>query len=73
MRLHALKSQACALRPGPSWRPKSLTSKSSTRDGAWLAFNKPELADDAAQRVALDFNKEREDVLRNFMKACAKS
>jgi len=35
-------------------------------EGAWIALNRPELADDAAQRVALEFNKEREDVLRNF-------
>jgi hypothetical protein len=35
-------------------------------EGAWIALNKPELADDGAQRVALEFNKERENVLKEF-------
>jgi len=35
-------------------------------EGSWIALSRPDLADDAAQRVALEFNKEREDVLRNF-------
>ena len=35
-------------------------------EGAWIAINKPELADDAAQSVALQFNQELEDVLRSF-------
>ena len=34
--------------------------------GAWIALNKPELADETAQRLALEFNKQRENVLREF-------
>ena len=35
-------------------------------EGAWIALNKPDLVDDAAQRMALKFNKERETVFRTF-------
>ena len=35
-------------------------------EGAWIALNKPELVDDAAQRMALKFNNERENVFRTF-------
>ena len=42
-------------------------------EGAWIALNKPELADDAAQRVALEFNKERESVLREFTQGLRES
>lgn len=52
---------------GYARRDKALTlNAGSDAEGAWIALNKPELADDAAQRVALEFNKEREDVLRRF-------
>jgi hypothetical protein len=33
-------------------------------EGAWVALNKPELVDDAAQLMALKFNAERESVFR---------
>lgn len=32
--------------------------------GAWIALNKPDLIDEAAQRMSLDFNAERERVFR---------
>jgi len=35
-------------------------------EGAWIALNKPELIDSAAQRISLKFNKEREDVFRTW-------
>jgi hypothetical protein len=52
---------------GYARRDQTLTlNTGNDAEGSWIAINRPELADDAAQRVALEFNKEREDVLRNF-------
>lgn len=48
-------------------RDRSLTlNAGNDAEGAWIALNKPELADGAAQCVALEFNKERENILREF-------
>lgn len=38
----------------------------SDAEGAWIALNDPTQVDEAAQRLALDFNAERERVLRTF-------
>jgi hypothetical protein len=38
----------------------------SDAEGAWIALNDPTRVDDAAQRLALDFNEERENVMRIF-------
>src|ERR1035438_10386147 len=38
----------------------------SDAEGAWIALNDPTQVDEAAQRLALDFNAEREDVMRTF-------
>jgi hypothetical protein len=35
-------------------------------EGAWIALNKPELVDVAAQRIALQFNNEQENVFRSW-------
>jgi len=52
---------------GYARRDRALTLNSGNdAEGAWIALNKPDLADDTAQRIALQFNEEREDVLRNF-------
>src|SRR5260221_58314 len=52
---------------GYARRDRTLTlNAGDDAEGAWIALNKPELADDEAQRVALVFNKERESVLREF-------
>jgi hypothetical protein len=52
---------------GYARRDQTLTlNTGNDAEGAWIALNRPELADSAAQRVAVGFNKEREDVLRNF-------
>jgi hypothetical protein len=48
--------------PGYARRDRTLTlNAGNDAEGAWIALNKPELADDAAQRVALEFNKEQEN------------
>ena len=38
----------------------------SDAEGAWIALNDPTQVDEAAQRLALDFNEERENVMRTF-------
>lgn len=38
----------------------------SDAEGAWIALNDPTQVDEAAQRLALDFNQEREKVMRTF-------
>jgi hypothetical protein len=38
----------------------------SDAEGAWIALNDPTQVDEAAQRLALDFNEERENVMRSF-------
>ncbi len=38
----------------------------SDAEGAWFALNDPTQLDEAAQRLALDFNEERENVMRTF-------
>jgi len=45
----------------------------SDAEGAWVALNDPTLVDEAAQRLALDFNAEREEVLRSFSEGLRKS
>jgi hypothetical protein len=37
----------------------------SDAEGAWIALNDPTQVDETAQRLALDFNKERENVMRS--------
>lgn len=52
---------------GYAKRAKMLTlNAGSDAEGAWIALNKPDLIDEAAQRIALDFNAEREAVFRTF-------
>ena len=38
----------------------------SDAEGAWIALSDPTQVDEAAQRLALDFNEERENVMRTF-------
>ena len=38
----------------------------SDAEGAWIALSDPTLVDETAQRLALDFNEERENVMRTF-------
>jgi len=58
---------------GYARRDPTLTLNSGNEaDGAWRALNKSELADGAAQRAALEFNKEREGVFRDFKAALRK-
>lgn len=38
----------------------------SDAEGAWIALNDPSQVDEAAQRIALEFNAEREKVVRTF-------
>lgn len=48
-------------------RDRALTlNASDDAGGAWIALNEPELIDSTAQKVALEFNRDREDVLRQF-------
>lgn len=52
---------------GYSRRAAMLTlNAGSDAEGAWIALNDPTRVDEAAQRLALDFNKEREDVMKTF-------
>ena len=52
---------------GYATRAKVITlNAGSDAEGAWIALNKPALVAEAAQRIALDFNAEREEVLRTF-------
>ena len=52
---------------GYARRDRALTlNAGNDAEGAWIALNKPELVDDAAQRMSLEFNKERENVLGQF-------
>jgi hypothetical protein len=53
---------------GYSNRAPMITLNAGTdAEGAWIALNDPTRVDDAAQRLALDFNEERENVMRSFM------
>jgi hypothetical protein len=50
---------------GYARRDQNLTlNAGNDAEGAWIAINKPELVDAEAQRIALAFNREREDVFR---------
>jgi hypothetical protein len=52
---------------GYSRRDVSVTiNAGDDAQGAWIALKKPGLVDEAAQRIALIFNREREGVLRTF-------
>ncbi|MCL4851664.1 MAG: hypothetical protein KJZ78_09815 [Bryobacteraceae bacterium] len=50
-----------------SKRAATITLNSgSDAEGAWIALNDPSQVDEAAQRIALEFNAEREKVVRTF-------
>jgi hypothetical protein len=52
---------------GYARRDPTLTlSGGSDAEGAWIALNDPKLVDAEAQRLALEFNRERESVFRNW-------
>jgi hypothetical protein len=52
---------------GYSSRDAMLTlNAGSDAEGAWIALSDPTQVDEAAQRLALDFNEERENVMRTF-------
>jgi hypothetical protein len=52
---------------GYARRDKVLTINSGDdAEGAWIAINKPERVDAVAQRMALEFNREREGVFRSW-------
>lgn len=52
---------------GYARRDRALTlNAGNDAEGAWIALNKPELVSDAAQRMALEFKRERENLLGQF-------
>ena len=52
---------------GYSKRAATITlNAGSDAEGAWIALSDPTQVDEAAQRLALDFNEERENVMRTF-------
>jgi len=52
---------------GYSKRAATITlNAGSDAEGAWIALGDPTQVDEAAQRLALDFNEERESVMRTF-------
>ena len=52
---------------GYSKRASMITlNAGSDAEGAWIALSDPTQVDDTAQRLALDFNRERENVMRTF-------
>ena len=58
---------------GYARRDRALTlNAGNDAQGAWIALNKPELVDGAAQRMALEFNNERENVLGQFTQGLRK-
>jgi hypothetical protein len=46
--------------------PNLTLNAGSDAEGAWVALNDPAQVDEAAQQLALDFNADRESVLRSF-------
>jgi hypothetical protein len=57
---------------GYSKRAATITlNAGSDADGAWIALGHPTQVDEAAQRLALDFNDERENVMRNIHRGVA--
>lgn len=58
---------------GYSHRAAKITlTKGDDSAGAWITLNNPSQIDEATQRLALDFNKERENELRTFTEGLRK-